>query len=269
LKAGIVIAEVVSKSKLASGIFLIKLKSSHLAENARPGCFVMVQPDKNTDPLLRRPFTLCGVSGDVVEVLFQVKGRGTEIMSNWEIGRAVDILGPLGNGFFISSDLKQAYLVGGGMGIAPLLFLAGFLKKNGVKVKIFMGAKTVSETFDLDAFKLDGCEVYSSTEDGSKGAKGLVTGLLADTLTADSSDGIFNSAIFCCGPLGMAEVISQTALSFRLPCQVSIEEKMACGVGACLGCVTYVKANKYKRVCVDGPVFNGSDIDWKKLKCGE
>jgi len=269
LKTGIVTAEVVLKSKLASGIFLIKLNSSYLAENARPGCFVMVQPDKNTDPLLRRPFTLCGVSGDVVEVLFQVKGRGTYIMSNWEIGRAVDILGPLGNGFSISSNLKQAYLVGGGMGIAPLLYLARSLKKNGVEVKIFMGTKTVLETIDLDVFKLDGCELHYSTEDGSKGSKGLVTGRLIDTLTSDSSNDILNKAIFCCGPLGMAAVVTRTALSFSIPCQVSIEEKMACGVGACLGCVTYGKDNKYKRVCVDGPVFNGSEIDWKKLKCGE
>jgi len=269
LKAGIVTAEVVSKSKLASGIYLLKLNSSYLAENSRPGCFVMIQPDKSTDPLLRRPFTLCGVSGDVVDVLFQVKGRGTDIMSNWEIGRAVDILGPLGNGFSISSNLKQAYLVGGGMGIAPLLFLARALKKSGVKVKILMGAKTVSETIDLDVFKLDGCELQYSTEDGSKGSKGLVTGLLHDILKSDSSNGILNASIFCCGPLGMAAGISRTALSFSIPCQVSIEEKMACGVGACLGCVTYIKDNKYKRVCVDGPVFNGSEIDWKKLKCGE
>ncbi len=269
MKADVVSAEVVLKSEVASGIFLIKFKSPYLAENASPGCFVMVLPGKGTDPLLRRPFTLCGVSGDLVELLFQVKGRGTDIMSKWETGRSVDILGPLGNGFFIPAGLKKACLVGGGMGIAPLLFLARFLNESGVDVRIFMGSKTISGTINLEDFKLDGCEIFYSTEDGSKGKKGFVTDLLMDVLKSDSSNGFSNTAIFCCGPLKMAEVVSQCASSFCIPCQVSIEEKMACGVGACLGCVTCTNDNKYKRVCVDGPVFTSTEIDWGKLRAVE
>ena len=150
LKPDIVLAEVVSNTELASGIFLIKFKAPYLAENACPGSFVMIKPDNGTDPLLRRPFTICGISGDVVEVLFQVKGSGTDIMSKWKPGRIVDILGPLGNGFSISPNLKNAYLVGGGMGIAPLLFLARTLNNKGVNVKIFYGSRSVSETIIIE-----------------------------------------------------------------------------------------------------------------------
>jgi dihydroorotate dehydrogenase electron transfer subunit len=225
----------------------------------------MVQLDKGTDPLLRRPFTISGVSGDSVEVLFQVKGSGTEIMSKWEPGRIVNILGPLGNGFSIPADLKNAYLVGGGMGIAPLLFLARNLNSKGVDVKIFFGARSVSETIILEDQDLDGCELYYSTDDGSKGDKGFITESLNNILKSASVNGFINASIFCCGPINMSEIISETALTFNLPCQVSLEEKMACGVGACLGCVTCVKGDKYKRVCVDGPVFESMEIDWKKL----
>jgi dihydroorotate dehydrogenase electron transfer subunit len=225
----------------------------------------MVQLDKSTDPLLRRPFTISGVSGDSVEVLFQVKGSGTDIMSKWEPCRIVDILGPLGNGFSIPDDLENAYLVGGGMGIAPLLFLARNLKGKGVDVKIFYGARSDSETIILEDQDIDGCELYYSTDDGSKGDKGFVTEQLNNILKPDSANGFINASIFCCGPLNMSEIISKTASTFNLPCQVSLEEKMACGVGACLGCVTCAKGDKYKRVCVDGPVFESMEIDWKKL----
>lgn len=264
MKPDLVLAEVVSNTELASGIFLIKFKALYLAENACPGSFVMIQPDNGTDPLLRRPFTICGVSGDMAEVLFQVKGRGTDIMSKWEPGRIVNILGPLGNGFSISDNLKNAYLVAGGMGIAPLLFLARDLNNRGVDVSIFFGAKTVLETIILEDQNLDRCELYYSTEDGSKGSKGFVTEQLNTVLKSDSSKGFMNSSIFCCGPLKMLEKVSETAATFKLPCQVSLEEKMACGVGACLGCVTCAKGDAYKRVCVDGPVFKSTEIDWKK-----
>ena len=264
MKPDIVLAEVVSNAELASGIFLIKFKASYLAKNACPGSFVMVQPDNATDPLLRRPFTINGVSGDMVEVLFQVKGRGTDIMSKWEPGRVVDILGPLGNGFSISVDLKNAYLVGGGMGIAPLLFLARHLMGRDVDVKIFFGARSVSESITLEDLNLDRCDLYYSTEDGSKGCKGLVTEQLNNILKSDSANGFINSSIFCCGPLKMSEIISKYASSLNILCQVSLEEKMACGVGACLGCVTCTNGDIYKRVCVDGPVFKSTDIIWKK-----
>jgi dihydroorotate dehydrogenase electron transfer subunit len=265
LEPDIVLSEVVSNIELASGIFLIKFKAPYLAENACPGSFVMVHPDNGTDPLLRRPFTICGVSGDMVEILFQVKGSGTDIMSKWEPCRIVDILGPLGNGFSIPDDLENAYLVGGGMGIAPLLFLARNLKGKGVDVKIFYGARSDSETIILEDQDIDGCELYYSTDDGSKGDKGFVTESLNNILKSASANGFINASIFCCGPLNMSEIISKTASTFNLPCQVSLEEKMACGVGACLGCVTCAKGDKYKRVCVDGPVFESMEIDWKKL----
>jgi dihydroorotate dehydrogenase electron transfer subunit len=264
LKPDIVSAEVFSMTELASGIFLIKFKAPYLAENSCPGSFVMIQPDNVTDPLLRRPFTISGVSGDRVEVLFQVKGSGTDIMSKWEPGRVVDILGPLGNGFSIPDELKNAYLVGGGMGIAPLLFLARYLIGKGVDVRVFFGARSVSETITLEDQNLDGCDLYYSTEDGSKGDKGFITESLNNILKSASANGFINSSIFCCGPIKMSETISETASIFNLPCQVSLEEKMACGVGACLGCVTCTKGDKYKRVCVDGPVFKSTEIDWKK-----
>jgi len=266
LKPEIVLTEVISNTELASGIFLIKLKAPYLAENACPGSFVMVQPDKGTDPFLRRPFTLCGISGDVVELLFQVKGSGTDMMSKWEPGRTADLLGPLGNGFTVLDDLKNAYLVGGGMGIAPLLYLARHLNKKGVDVKIFFGARSVSETIILDDLNLDGCELYYSTEDGSKGYKGFVTDQLKTVLEPNSANGFMNASIFCCGPLKMSAKISETAAAFQLPCQVSLEERMACGVGACLGCVTCSNKDTYKRVCVEGPVFKSTEIDWKKQR---
>ena len=153
------------------------------------------------------------------------------------------------------------------MGVAPLLYLARYLNRKGVQVKIYFGAKTISETINLEALGLEGCDIQYATEDGSKGFNGLVTESLKTFLTVGSAADFVNASIFCCGPFKMAAAVSEIALAVDLPCQVSMEEKMACGVGACLGCVTATRTGGYKRVCVEGPVFDSAEIDWNKLSC--
>ena len=256
------IAELVSKREFIPGIFHCSLKAPLLAAQSRPGQFIMIQVQSGADPLLRRPISLCGAGEDSVEILFQVKGRGTRIMAAWEPGRAVNVLGPLGNGFMIPIDIKTAVLVAGGIGAAPLLFLVKELSAQfpNNKLVFFFGSKTDVESAIVNSVSNQIHEFIHVTEDGSTELKGFVT---------DAFESIFKkggictdrASIYSCGPSPMLKKVARIAAAYAIPCQVSLEAHMACGVGACLGCVVDTK-DGFKRVCADGPVFDCSVLDW-------
>jgi len=254
------VARIISNKEVSQKFYKMRLKSAYLAKTAEPGQFVEVRCSDSRDPLLRRPFGVHRISAGGIEILYEVVGKGTEILSRRKAGSILDIIGPLGNGFD-TGPMKAAILVAGGIGVAPLVALAEKLatgKKNCMR--IILGARTRSHILCEKEFKSIGCSVKIATEDGTKGRKGLATDLLKEALSAREPR---PNAIYACGPTGMLKAVAAMAKACRVPCQVSLEEHMACGVGVCLGCPVKVRPDGgYKMVCKDGPVFDAEEIVW-------
>ena len=226
----------------------------------RPGQFVMLRVSDGLDPLLRRPFGIYKVmAADAgVELLYQVVGKGTRILSMKRPGESLGLLGPLGNGFPVPATGAKVVMVAGGMGIVPLYPFARDMK-GGV---LLYGTRGSIEASVAGDFKQLDCKVKHATEDGSIGVKGYVTALLKAELTTDA-------VVYACGPAPMLKAVAAMAASAGVRCYVSLERSMACGIGVCLGCAVKGRphadaGNKlYKMVCSDGPVFDGDDIDWE------
>ena len=254
------LAEIIRREQVAEDIYRFTVKAPDIAVASRPGQFVMVRIGEGLDPLLRRPFSVHQVAeGGLVQVLFKVIGKGTRALANMELGSKMDVLGPIGRGFTIAND-SQHFLVGGGIGIAPLLFLAKhILKKNeSSTVRVFLGARTKDEISILAGdFESMGIAVETITEDGTLGKQGLVTELMTD-LQQDKP-----VMIYGCGPYPMLRAVANICKKNSWGCQVSLETVMACGLAACLGCaVQRADMNGYVHVCKDGPVFNMDDVAW-------
>ena len=255
--------EVVFNKPIAGNTFFMGFRSDPMAGAAEPGQFVMMQVRSGLDPLLRRPFSICGINGDVVLILYRVVGRGTGILSEKKPGDPLRVLGPLGNGFDPPEDHVQPILVAGGMGIAPLIFLS--LKLARKDQQFLAGYGVSSEVVPLDQMGIVGLSPAIATEDGSQGHHGRVTELLESVLSASEEK---ESAIFTCGPMPMLKAVRQMALSQNVPCQVSLESHMACGVGACQGCAVKNAPDAlkpYAHVCQDGPVFDVDTLDWEVI----
>jgi dihydroorotate dehydrogenase electron transfer subunit len=252
-------AEIIEIYKAAKDIFKFKMKAPELTGEAKPGQFVEVLCQGRGAPFLRRPFGIHRVDrqSGTFEILFKKVGRGTELLSNLQAGDILDINGPLGKGFELSKS-RNHIIAGGGMGIAPLLFLAQQLHSAGESVKIVLAAKNADEVLCKDAFKQYG-EVFISTEDGSAGEKCLI-----DTPLERLLKNTTNNIVYACGPHAMLKCVAGLGTAYKTETQVSLEEKMACGLGVCQGCPVEVKNKdtKYKMVCKEGPVFNAEDIVW-------
>jgi dihydroorotate dehydrogenase electron transfer subunit len=252
-------AEIVENREVGPGYYKLILYSPEITGKSAPGQFLQIRCNQNYSPLLRRPFSIHRIlETSSLEILYKKVGKGTELLRQKKPKEKLDILGPLGNGFKIPEGLKSALLVAGGMGVAPLLALAEELRRKEGKVHLLIGAKRKDSLLCEKEFKDLGCQMKLSTEDGSAGFKGTVTALLADFLsTGDHRP----STIYACGPRGMLKEVSGIAKEEGLSCQVSLEEYMACGVGACLGCPVKTKSG-YKMVCKEGPVFSGQEVVW-------
>lgn len=258
-------ARLLDNNKVGEYHYKITLEAPQIAKAALPGQFVMVRVDNGDTPLLRRPLGIHRVrargprSEAAVELLFGVVGPGTKILAQKKSGEYADIIGPLGNGFTFGPGARgfRPVLVAGGMGVAPLVFLAE--KLRGSKALVLVGAKTKDHILCQEDFRKAGCEVKIATDDGSKGFKGYVSDLLKNTV-CDTSDQR-RTTIYACGPRPMLQAISYLAQAHRIPAQVSLEEHMACGIGACLGCAVNTRVG-FKRVCKEGPVFNVEEILW-------
>ena len=247
--------EVLENIELAENIFRIKFKPRFAAAN--PGQFIEVLCAGHGAPFLRRPFGIHSFEGAAATFLFKKVGRGTEILSLLKSGDEIDIIGPLGNGFKIA-PANNHFIAGGGMGVAPLLFLARELKNQNQNLKIFLAARTAAQIPCLADFQKSG-EVILSTEDGTAGERCLIDTPLERALKTSG-----NAALYACGPRGMLRCIAGLGAKYKANTQLSLEEKMACGFGVCQGCAAEVKNKdaKYKMVCKDGPVFNAEDIVW-------
>jgi len=280
-------AKILSNIDVAESHFRMELACPEIAAVTRPGQFIHLLIDQRHDPLLRRPFTIFRAKNGSIEILFQAIGRGTRLLSQKRPGDEVRIMGPLGNSFFILNELETAILVGGGIGIASLMMLAEELKQKGKRSIGLIGAQNCKRLLCVDEFQAAGAEVYVSTDDGSCGYYGLVTDMLRQILsnphkyrlhairntqyairnTHHASRFTFHSSrIYACGPDGMLKSVAKIAAEFHIPAQLALENRMACGVGACLGCVLKIKSADggfgYKRVCTEGPIFDARDIVW-------
>lgn len=312
--------KIIDHRRINPQYYVLKIQAPEIALNARPGQFVMLRLDELHDPLLRRPFSffrICpskrkkggGLAEGGFEICYQVVGRGTARMTRLRGGEKVDLLGPLGRGFWREEGADRQLLVGGGIGIAPLLPWAeelvgkkrrgkGEIKEKGVE--ILLGGRNSDRVLGVREAKRMGLEPQIVTEDGSLGLPGMVTDLLERELL---SKGHESTAIYACGPMPMLAKIAQIAEQFDVPCQVLLESRMACGVGACLGCAVKVRAEekaqaeppsasqeglcgleedaerslrdemtarisaapffRYGRVCKEGPVFRAQEILWE------
>lgn len=248
--------KIANHQKLADNYYKLTIESEKISSTAKPGQFINVRINPGTCPLLRRPFAIHKVNKNngTFEILFEVVGTGTKCLSMRKTGEELDILGPLGNGFNIDNKKNKAILVAGGIGVAPLTFLAKELIQKGKEVYMIVGAKTDCVLLCDDQLLSDGCKIKSCTEDGTAGQKGLVTDLLTP-IDLQLTD------IYTCGPKSMMKEVAKIAKQKKVNCQVSLEEKMACGIGACLGCSILTRKGM-KMVCKDGPVFNAEDIIW-------
>ncbi len=262
------LANILDNQEVSPGYFRLTLDSPELVQNTRPGQFVMMKVNEHHDPLLRRPMGICKISKSngtpSAEFLYQVLGKGTTIMSKMKKDQQVDLIGPFGNGFTVPQDIKKAVFVAGGTGIAPLVLLAEKMVKElpDLKTYLFAGGKNKNDILCLEDFKKLNTEVHIATEDNSLGSHGLVTNPLEKFINKEADN---KSSLFACGPHGMLKEVANLTIKRDIPCQVSLERKMACGFGVCLGCVIEVSSNNgriYKNVCTDGPVFNAKEVVW-------
>ena len=257
-------ARIIDHKQLTPTYLKLTLQNKYISSHAAPGQFVNIRISEDTDPLLRRPFSIHKIdpTKEIIEVLYEVVGKGTALLSGIKVGEDLDILGPLGTGFSIEKDKPIAVLAAGGMGIAPLRALADELLKTKKAVYVFIGGRSMDCIQCEKELKELGCEVLVATEDGSAGKKGLITDLLEAFLANDvKPHDLENVILYACGPQAMLKVIADLAMEHKVEGQISMEEKMACGIGACLGCAVETK-NGYKMVCKDGPVFNIKEIKW-------
>jgi dihydroorotate dehydrogenase electron transfer subunit len=255
--------EIIFNREIARDTFLMGLRSPEIVATAKPGQFIMIRVGPGIDPLLRRPFSICAVQDDeLLLILYRVVGKGTAIMAEASGGNTFSVLGPLGKGFALPDPHKQSILVAGGIGVAPLLFLAQSTRTG--PVQLMMGFGSAVEIISLDLILDRTMNFIIATDDGSAGHAGPVTDLLEARLNQDEFEG--NAAsIFTCGPEPMMKKVAAMALKHDIPCQASLEAVMACGIGACQGCSVKASSKEdhtYFHVCTDGPVFPVKAIDW-------
>lgn len=248
-------ARVRSLAEIGPRTWLLWLEAPEIAGGARPGQFVMVRCGDGPEPLLRRPFSVHGTdSQGAVALLFETVGQGTAWLAERAAGDRVDLVGPLGNGFHVAPECREVLLVAGGIGIAPLAFMAEAALGSGRKVSLLAGARTVSALCPRHRLPPDAA-VACITDDGSSGRRGRVTALLEEyAARADQ--------VFACGPSGMYRAMARQECLRGKRVQLSLEEKMACGLGACLGCMVRTRSGP-KQVCHDGPVFEMTEIVWQ------
>jgi len=267
--------EVKEVEKVNRDVYRLSLHSPYLAQQSYPGQFIHlripplrkkeeeVELFRNSYPLLRRPFSIHRVSQDEIYILFKIRGRGTKILAQCEEGEYLDVLGPLGRGFNYTLDVNcyQRYiLLGGGIGVAPLLFLGEKLgeKKGFPSVFVLLGAKQKEEVLCEENFLSLGFKVMVATDDGSKGFKGTVVNLLSAQI-ASWGDRV-RSKVYACGPREMIYEFAHMVKKFPwVDGEVLVEEVMGCGIGACCSCVVRTKEG-YKKVCKEGPVFKVHEI---------
>jgi dihydroorotate dehydrogenase electron transfer subunit len=244
--------------------FLLSLESPAIAQEAQPGQFLMVRINKNTHPLLRRPFSIFSAERESVEIFFQKVGLGTRLLSEKQKGDTIDILGPLGMGFTMKKGNQEQHfaLIGGGRGIAPIYFLSKKLKSLSGTTRVYYGGKSSQDLPVRERLEKYGTSLSCTTEDGSYGTRGLIT----EVFESELNNGFTVSRIYACGPELMLKKIAEIAADLNIPAELSLESVMGCGFGVCWGCVKKIKKDQeagWHKICEEGPVLLAEDIIWE------
>lgn len=250
---------VISNEKVANNIYCLQLQGSAIAKSILPGQFVHLKMYENNMPVLRRPFSVfdCDVNAGTFTILYEIKGKGTRLMSGWKRGQATFALGALGNTWAQNKVPTNALLVGGGLGSAPLFMLAKELIKNNISTTVVLGAKTSELLVTLKSYeKLNLKGLYVVTDDGSCGSKGFCPDEAEKLISQENFD-----YVATCGPPIVMQKVAKMCIDKNIDCEVSLEEKMACGLGACKTCVVNTTRGKLK-VCCDGPIFDAREVLW-------
>ena len=265
-----VAAEIISNRALSADYNVLELAAPAIAAAAQPGQFVMVKVGASFDPLLRRPFSvfevLRGTSGAPtgITILSKRIGPSTTAIYAARPGQVAAVLGPLGRPFTIVDAPSEAWMVAGGVGLAPFVALAEAFHQREVKTTLFYGARRADELFYLDFFRGLGVELVLTTEDGSAGERGRIVAPLNARLASRKSDAPV--MIYACGPEGMLAATAKTAAKYSRPCQVSVERIMGCGMGGCYSCVVPMRGDDgafhHVRSCIAGPVLAADQIRW-------
>lgn len=244
---------VVKNEQIGSDVWLMDVYAPKQAKEAKVGQFCNVRVTGGTAPLLRRPISYAGFDADkgTVTLLYRVVGKGTEIMTKLGEGDEIDCLGPLGVGFTMTDHML---LVGGGVGIAPMLCAVTKLAPHQ-QATVVLGFRNASESFWADLFKPYDVDVHITTDDGTLGIKGYPTTIMPDLIEENHF-----TSILTCGPTPMMRDVATVAKSTNTPCEASLEERMGCGTGGCVGCACETKSGKRFKVCTNGPVFPAEEV---------
>jgi dihydroorotate dehydrogenase electron transfer subunit len=269
---------ILSNQELSPGYYRMRILAPGFVADSRPGQFVMVRVSGGLEPLLRRPFGIFRTGfmpadcqglpdKEYVEILYKVVGSGTALLKDLHSGDRVELLGPLGNGFDMQ-PASEHILVGGGIGLVPLYMLARKLVQTG-RVRLLMGGRCRDDILAVTEFERLGVATYVSTDDGSLGEEGLVTDVLRRKLAKFP-----DATVYACGPMPMLRAVHELCQEQGVSLQVSLEAFMACGVGACLGCVVKGAGHSeadphYLCTCKEGPVFWSDQLEWDKAEAGQ
>ena len=266
-------AAVISNTRLSDDYSVLALAAPAIAAAALPGQFVMLKTSRGMDPLLRRPFSIFEVlrhddgSPRGITILNKRIGKGTSLLYEAEAGARLECLGPLGRPFEPVDPPGEAWMVAGGVGLAPFVTLAESLVSRGTPATLFYGARRAADLHCADIFDRLGVRMVFSTEDGSRGTRGFITAPLDAELTARPSGRPVR--LYVCGPTPMMRAVASVAHTHRTPCDVSLEQVMGCGLGGCYSCVVPARdpggTPHHTRSCIDGPVFDATRIVWEAL----
>lgn len=267
-------AAVIGNARLSEDYSVLALAAPEIAAVARPGQFVMLKTSRGMDPLLRRPFSIFEVLRDAggeprgLSILNKRIGQGTALLYDLEAGARVQCLGPLGVPFEPAEAPTEAWMVAGGVGLAPFVTLAEALIARGTRATLFYGARRAADLHCADVFDRLGVPIVFATEDGSRGTRGFITVALEERLIGRAaSDDV---RLYVCGPTAMMRAVAGVAAAHGRRCDVSLEQVMGCGMGGCYSCVVPARDDlsappHHTRSCIDGPVFDASRIVWDAL----
>ena len=251
--------KVLSNRNIARSTFSLIFESNSELSQTKPGQFINIKIRGEEAPLFRRPFSIASVRDNSLEIIYVIIGKGTFYLSNLDTGDYMDIIGPLGNSFKFDTEKSNYLLVGGGVGVPPLLLLADVMNKYEIRPNLLTGFKNSAACF----INKNNKSISVATDDGSRGFHGVVTDLLTEHLDKNKWDGIY-----ACGPEPMLSVVSDIANKGDVPCSLAVERVFGCGTGICLGCIIdsslkcYTETGKkYMLACKDGPVFDSTNIN--------
>lgn len=251
--------KVLANKRLTDRLWLVDIQVESLGAQLEPGQFVHLQIPGMEGHILRRPFSVFYTSedGSVITILYQVVGFGSAHLTTIKPGTEVSLMGPVGHGWHIPKGVTHALLVAGGVGGAPLFLHAKELVEQGIDVEVILGAQNADALVVEPRYTaLLGHEPHIATDDGSRGHAGFCTDLVSQRIAEKQFD-----YVACCGPEPMMKIVSGITLDAGIPTFISLEKRMACGIGACLSCIVETKQGR-KRSCVDGPIFDASEVMW-------